>query len=220
MENMWKDTVEIELNRDEYMLAVATGVIRAEIYDNTPRGKDEEGEKKDSLQTSVEGAIGEMIVCKFLGVNFNSSVTDIYTGDSDIVIGDIIIDVKSSVGYDEPWLIVKENLVRNGEAEYYVCVYLEEGLIPYKGTIIGWKRSDWLENNLEPTRKFKNKPLHFYNYVIDQRTQNYIYDLVKELPYSGREENIVEQNIGELLERIDLNFLGYNMRQTGVNEWR
>lgn len=207
----------VQLNDDEYVLSITTGGNRAETYESTPVNK-------SPIDSNTEGGLGEMLSCVFLEVEFNNSITEAH-GDSDIVIGDRVIDVKTMVGYDNPWLLIKEGVFNNGDATDYLLVSIPEyDTLPRKGRIIGWRTHEWIEENREPTYKYEgvefgNEEKRWRNYVVPSSGLRPPQELKDEIPEEYRVENIVKEPISEVLEQIDMASLGYRFSQSGLSDW-
>lgn len=206
----YKDkAVPVTLSKDEYVLAILSGVNTLESnIKPTPIGK-------SGILSHAEGALGEMMVCKYFGVRFNNSVSDEYPGDIDYLIGDYKIDVKATLS-NNARLRVKKALVENGDANIYVNVKLKSNEIeygqegktryafPYRGEIVGWKTSDWLENNLNPTDR--NGKLRFLNYLLDWSDQNNIREL-KDMIGDIEEEETIVTPAADIMKYMDTNWI-------------
>lgn len=209
-----KRSIGVELSKDEYLLAITTGINRAEAHlTSTPMNK------KDGVESHCEGAVGEMLVCKWFKVNFDNSVeeTGIYPGDTDIRIGGVLIDVKAVTYQGNPWLLVKKNLIENGEAEIYINVLLEESeSIPHRGEILGWRTSDWIQEHKKP----KRKPREFLNYISRWSDLRYTEDLYDKLDGEYDEEDTVRENVTGVLQFVELDWLTNGMDKTPLNKWK
>lgn len=208
--------IEVKLNRDEYIIATTTGLNRAEAHTRaTPVGK-------TALRSHSEGAIGEMMVCKHLGIPFNNVITGEYPGDVDVKILDYRVDVKATNYWDDPVLLVKQKVAESEDAksDMYINVRLrDEGRIPHRGEIMGFISRDNMLDRFVPRNWPENTP--WPNYAIEWGSYNLFEKFEERLPDYERENPIVRRSTADIIEHIDFSFLGYGdpPKQTAFGEW-
>lgn len=217
MQHLDKKSVRVELDKDEYTLAITTGVNRAESHpDSTPMGK-----SNDAIRSHPEGAVGEMMVCKYFGVNFDNTIkeTGIYPGDTDLMIGDKQVDVKGTTWIDDPYLLVKKKLAHIAESDIYIAVMMDgEGDIPHVGHIVGWAWHSVLIQQ-EP-QDFPPKYPHM-NYTQDWKTLNNIRELWEEFSDDDieRESPIVRESTSDVLEEMDTEWLSSSEKRKSLRDF-
>lgn len=205
-----KKSIQIELSKDEYIFAIANGVNRAVVMEDksTPVNQNE-------TQSHLKGAVGEMMVCKYYGVQFDRTITPGYDGDVDMVIDDTAIDVKT-FAHKSPDLLVKKSLVERGDAEVYILVRLrsEDPVVGYEGDIVGWEYSDYIQDNYTP----KREPASIMNYKPDWRAIRNM----PESPVETKEDNVSIDGVENLVEYMDIDWLSNDpdtSNQNGLNEY-
>lgn len=158
-------SVRVKLPRFKYWKALHYGEKRALSYrgDNkqgldygTPRGG------KSIEQVHKEGAVGEMLVCEYIGEPFDKRVIDGGDEGHDLALGGKSLDVKVS-SHPEPDLLVKTSKI--DKADIYVLVRLNtDGEEPPDngGLIVGYEYSEELKE-YEPGRYYTD----IRNYRLD-----------------------------------------------------
>lgn len=137
-EALKEKSIEVELSYDKYQYALGYGARRSASY--VDYGVDT-ARSKSVHRTHLEGAVGEMMVCKHFGVNFDDRVIKGGDEGNDLDIGGESVDVKANT-YENPDLQVKTSSTKS---DIYILVHLvcdPIDPIPMSGKIVGYMRKE------------------------------------------------------------------------------